>query len=75
MSITEQNSPFGAGGKNSAKRADKKSKKMNNKENKYEAPEIEIVEMVLENGIAFTIVHDGEFEMEELQDGGDLGTY
>ncbi len=47
---------------------------MNNKENKYEAPEIEIVEMVLENGIAFTIRHDGGFEIEDLEEGGDLGT-
>ncbi len=55
--------------------ANKQKSKMNNKENKYEAPEIEIVEMVLENGIAYTIVHDGGFEIEGLEEGGDLGTY
>ncbi len=47
---------------------------MNNKEIKYEAPEIEIVEVVLENGIAYTIVHD-TFEFEDLEEGGDLGTF
>ncbi len=47
---------------------------MNNKKIMYEAPEIEIVEMVLENGIAFTLVHD-TFEFEDLEEGGDLGTY
>ncbi len=49
--------------------------KMNNKQINYEAPELEIVEMVLEQGIAFTIVHDGGFEFEDLEEGGDLGTY
>ena len=47
---------------------------MNNKKIMYEAPEIEIVEMVLENGIAFTLVHD-TFEFEDLEEGGDLGTF
>ncbi len=48
---------------------------MNNKQINYEAPELEIVEMVLENGIAYTITHDGDFEFEDLEEGGDLGTY
>ncbi len=48
---------------------------MNNKEIKYEAPELEIVEMVLEEGIAYTIRHNGGFELEDLEEGGDLGTF
>ena len=49
---------------------------MNNKEIKYEAPEIEIVEVVLENGIAYTLIHDGGFELAgDLWEGDDLGTY
>ncbi len=33
----------------------------------YEAPNIEIVEMVLENGIAFTVTKDGS-EIVELEE-------
>ncbi len=47
---------------------------MNNKKIMYEAPELEIIEMVLEQGIAYTITHD-TFEFEDLEEGGDLGTY
>ena len=40
----------------------------------YEAPNLEIIEMVLENGIAFTINHDS-YDVEDLEEGEDLGTY
>ncbi len=41
----------------------------------YEAPELEIVEVVLENGIAYTLTHGGGFELEDLEEGEDLGTF
>ncbi len=47
---------------------------MNNKQINYEAPELEIVEVVLENGIAYTLTHDS-FEIEELEEGEDFGVF
>ncbi len=76
MSITEQNSLSWDKQQNSAERGRHQTTKtkMNNKKIMYEAPEIEIVEMVLENGIAYTITHN-TFEIEDLEEGGDLGTF
>ncbi len=54
--------------------ANKQNQKMNNKENKYEAPELEIVEVVLENGIAYTLTKGGA-EIDLPEEGDGWGTY
>ncbi len=40
----------------------------------YEAPDIEIIEMVLENGIAYTVTHDGS-ELTEFEEGDGWGVF